>query len=253
MDEPATNLHPTLIKRLMHEILTPGGQVGPRAKSQSSHILPAMASLEMLSSANKMARVERHEYSEIVQPSKDGEEWISERLSTFHLLKPDILFSHRVILVEGESDRIFVEAILNLCAEREGGTTDYIIVEVGGKSSFKKFQTFLNIFKINFVILADSDAEKKFDPEDTATLTIDSLSRGNDLGNKIVYILEEDLEYLLACLDQKLYAECERLHERKPERSYHFIKRLLAKNPDAARTTIRIAHLIGGTNNNGSF
>ncbi len=29
MDEPAANLHPTLIKRLMHEILMPGGQVKP--------------------------------------------------------------------------------------------------------------------------------------------------------------------------------------------------------------------------------
>ena len=253
MDEPAANLHPTMIKRLMHEILAPGGQVESGQIAVITHS-PAMASLEMLSSANKIARVDRrHQYSEIVQPSKKDEEWISEHLATFHLLKPDILFSRRVILTEGEADKIFVEAILNLCAEHEGGTADYIAVEVGGKLSFKKFQTFLNIFKMNFVILADGDAEKIFESQDAVTLTTDSLSPDNDLGNKTVYILEEDLEHLLACLDQGIYDECERLYEKKPERSYHFIKRLLAENPDAARTAVRIARLIDGTNDNGSF
>ena len=253
MDEPAANLHPTLIKRLMHEILTPDGQVEPGQIAVITHS-PAMASLEMLSSANKIARVDRrHQYSEIVQPSKKDEEWISEHLATFHLLKPDVLFSRRVILTEGEADKIFVEAILNLCAEHEGGTADYIAVEVGGKLSFKKFQTFLNIFKMNFVILADGDAEKIFESQDAVTLTADSLSPDNDLGNKAIYILEKDLEHLLACLDQEIYDECERLYEKKPERSYHFIKRLLAENPDAARTAVKIARLIDGTNDNGSF
>ena len=212
-----------------------------------------MASLEMLSSANKITRVDRHEYSEIVQPSEKDEEWISEHLATFHLLKPDILFSKKVILVEGESDRIFVEAILNLCAEREGGTDDYIIVEVGGKYSFKKFQTFLEIFKINFVILADADAEKRLNSQNAGTLTIDSLSQGGNLENKTTYILEKNLEHLLACLDPKIYDEFGHLHEKKPELSHHFIKRLIAENSDATRTAIRIARLIGGTNDNGSF
>lgn len=214
MDEPAVNLHPTLIKRLMHEILAPGGQVEPGQIAVITHS-SAMASLEMLSSANKIARVERHEHSEIVQPSKKEEEWISKHLATFHLLKPDILFSRRVILVEGEADKIFVEAILNLCAEREGGTADYIVVEVGGKSSFKKFQVFLNMFKMNFVILADGDAKGMPKSQDTAVLTIDSLSSGDDLGNKAVYILEKNLEHLLARLDQNLYDECERRYKKK--------------------------------------
>ena len=252
LDEPAANLHQTLIKRLMHEILAPDGQVEPGQIAVITHS-QAMASLEMLSSVNKIARVDRHEYSEIVQPSKEAEEWISEHLATFHMLKSDILFSERVILVEGESDRIFVEAILNLYAKREGRSTDYIVVEVGGKLSFPKFQKFLNIFKINFVILADGDANRMFESQDAATLTVDSPSQDNDLGNKTVYILEEDLEHLLACLDPELYDECKRTHETKPELSYHFIKRLLADNPDAARTAIRIVRLIGGTNNNGSF
>ena len=40
--------------------------------------------------------------------------------------------------------------------------------------------------------------------------------------------------------------------EKKPERSYCFIKHLLAENPDAAQTAIRIVHLIGGTNDDGA-
>ena len=85
-------------------------------------------------------------------------------------------------------------------------------------------------------------------------LTTDSLSQDSDIGNKAVYILEKDLEHLLACLDREIYDECERLYKRKkPELSYHFITRLLAENPEATRTAVRIARLIGGTNDNGSF
>ena len=248
MDEPAANLHPTLIKRLMHEILTPDAQNNKSCQIMVITHSPAMASLEMLSSVNKIARVDRHDYSKIVQPSKDDEEWISEHLATFHLLKSDILFSRKVVLVEGASDEIFVEAILNLCAEHEGGNTDHIVVNVGGKCSFKKFQKFLKIFKIDFVILADGDAEKKFEVQDAETLTISSLSQGDKLENKTVYILEKDLEHLLACLDPKLYDECKQNYERKPELAYHFIKHLIADNPTAIQTAIKIAHLIGDTN-----
>lgn len=252
MDEPAAKLHPTLVKRLMREILTPDGQVKPGQIAVITHS-PAVASLDMLSSANKIVRVDRHECSEIVQPSKENERWISKRLATFHLLKPDILFSHRVILVEGESDKIFVEAILNLCAEREGSSVDYIAVNVGGKCSFKKFQTFLNIFKIDFVILADRDARKIFKSQDAMMLTVNSLTQDNDPENKTIYILEEDLEHLLACLDQELYDKCTQLYNKKPELSYYFIKRLFAKNSEVAQTAVKIARLISGPNYNSSF
>ena len=252
MDEPAANLHPTLIKRLMREILMLGGQVEPSQIAVITHS-PAMASLEMLSSANKIVRVDRHEYSEIVQPSKKNEEWISKHLATFHLLKPDILFSHRAILVEGKSDKIFVEAILNLCAKHEGSNADYIVVNVCGKLSFEKFQTFLNIFKINFVILADGDANGMFKSQNAAELTVSSLSQNNNLRDKMIYVLEKNLEHLLACLDQTIYDECKRRYRKKPELSYHFIKRMLAENSEAAQTAVRIAHLMGDTNNSGSF
>lgn len=252
MDEPAANLHPTLVKRLMREILTSDGQAESGQIVVVTHS-PAMASLEMLSSANKIVRVDRHEYSEIVQPSQKDEEWISEHLATFHLLKPDILFSHRVILVEGESDQIFVEATLNLRAEHEGSNADYIVVNVGGKHSFKKFQAFLNIFKINFIILTDDDAKEMFEPQDAMALTANSLLCNNNPGNKTVYVLEKDLEHMLACLDQNLYDECKKLYEKKPELSYHFIKRLLAENSKAAQTASRIALLLGGPSDNGSL
>ena len=253
MDEPAANLHPTLIKRLMREILTPDAQSDRSCQIVVITHSPVMASLEMLSSVNKIARVNRHDYSEIVQPSKDDEEWISEHLATFHLLKSDILFSRKIILVEGASDEIFVEAILNLCAEHKGGSTDYIVANVGGKCSFEKFQIFLKIFKIDFIILADNDEDKKCEVQDAETLTISSLFQDDKLESKTAYILEKDLEHLLACLDPELYDECRQNYERKPELAYHFIKRLFADNPTATQTAIRIAHLIGDTNDNGTL
>ena len=240
MDEPAVNLHPTLIKRLMHEILTPGGQAESGQIAVITHS-PTMASLEMLSSANKINRVDRHdEYSEIVQPSKKDEEWISKHLATFHLLKPDVLFSHRVILVEGESDKIFVETILNLCAKSASSNADYIVVNVYGKHSFEKFQKFMDIFKINFVIVADDDAKKMFESEDAEALTINSLSQNNNSENKTIYILEKNLEYLLACLDQKTYNEYKQRYQKKPELSYHFTSKLLKENHKAIQTELEL-------------
>ena len=66
MDELATNLHPVQIKRLIGEILAPSGHDGESGQVVIITHSSSMASLEMLSSVNVVARVSRTEYSHIV-------------------------------------------------------------------------------------------------------------------------------------------------------------------------------------------
>ena len=147
MDEPATNLHPTQIRRLMDEILSSNEHRDETGQVVVITHSPSVASLEMLSSMNKIARVDRTEYSRIVQPSRIDSDWIAENLATFHLLKPEVLFSKQIVLVEGASDKFFLNALLKH-HKSSVPVDDILILDVGGISSFPKFGRFLDVFEI---------------------------------------------------------------------------------------------------------
>ena len=243
LDEPVTNLHPTQIRRLMDEILTPNDQgVGSGQVVIITHS-PLLASREMLASANEIVRVDRPAYSRIVQPSGDDKRWIEGNLAAFHLLKSDILFAKKVVLVEGSADKFFLEAILNHDKEHGAAGEDIAVTDVGG-SSFDRFRKLLGIFEIPFVILADNDAKNRFDPDEVLEINSKSLSQADD-GGKIVYLLQKDLEHYLSCLEPDLYEEIEGEFRTKPERAYHFVRRFFAgDDSDADRDTLPLRHLM---------
>lgn len=242
LDDPVTSLHPTQIRRLMGEILTPNGRDGGSGQVVIITHSPLLASREMLSSANEIVRIDRPAYSRIVQPSGDDKRWIEKNLAAFHLLKSDILFAKKVVLVEGSSDKIFLEAILGHGVGYGAAGDDIVVTDVGG-SSFDKFRELLRIFEIPFVILADNDAKNRFGPTEVLEINSKSLSQADD-GGKTVYLLEKDLEHYLSCLDPNLHGEIIRNFRTKPERAYHFVKRFFAGDDlDAARNTLPLRHL----------
>ena len=240
MDEPATNLHPTQISRLMGEILAPHD---PDDESNQIAVIThsaSLASLELLSSVNEIARVDRRTHSRIVQPSRQDKKWIEDNLATFHLLKPDVLFARKVVLVEGPSDRIFLEVILKRDAEPGMVGDGIVVLDVGGFKSFRKFRKFLEIFEIPFAILADGDAKEEFEPDEVFVISSESPSPEGD-EDKIVYIFEKDLEGFLAGLNPELHKEVTDRYETKPEQAHHFVKQLLAEDgSNAARNTLPI-------------
>ena len=225
LDEPAANLHPTQIRRLMIHIMSANVKSGQVAVVTHS---PALASLDMLSSVNEIVRIDRREHSRIMQPSGEDREWMKKNLPTFHLLKSDILFAKKVILVEGNSDKIFLEAILNH-GSRQGD--DIAVVDVGGVRSFGKFRKFLEIFDISYGILADKDGKKLFDPPEILELSLESTLQAGDRTGKKVCLLEKDLESLLAALEPKMYGEIEKTYGKKPECTYQFIRRFFGMGP----------------------
>ena len=234
MDEPATNLHPEQIRRLMGEILTPGGSNGKSNQVVLITHSPPMASLELLSSVNEIVRVDKEEYSRIVQPSREDKVWMAENLATFHSLKSDVLFTRKVVLVEGSSDKIFLEAILRHSTGPDAPGDDIIVLDVGGYKSFKKFREFLEIFEIPFVILADGDAKNQFATDEVLVINPEFISSEYSGSDKIVCLLENKLEDCLAHLEPDLYNRITAEYDTKPERAYHFIRRLVKDSPGGA-------------------
>ena len=234
LDEPAVNLHPTQIRQLMNQIMSTDARSAQIVVVTHS---PALASLEMLSLVNKIVRVDRREYSRIMQPSgKDGE-WVKKNLPTFHLLKSDILFAKKVVLVEGNSDKIFLEAVLHHCS-RHGD--DIAVVDVGGVRSFAKFCRFLKIFDISYGILADKDGKEQFEPRDVLEISLESIPQAGSWTDKKVCLLEKDLEWLLAGLEPEMYKKIEKECSKKPERTYEFARWFFASmsSRDVSNTTL---------------
>ena len=218
----------------MGKIISPDDQDAKSGQVVLVTHSPSLAGLEMLSRVNEIVRVDRHKYSHIAQPSGTDREWIEENLATFHLLKSDILFAKKVVLVEGYSDRILLETILN---QGLGQGDDIAVVDVGGAKSLKKFRRFLEIFEIPFVILADGDAKGLFDSDEVLEIDMKTIPKAEAGTDKRVCLLETNLEGFLSRLEPDLYMEIEEQYKTKPERAYYFARRffagdLSAKNAD---------------------
>jgi predicted ATP-dependent endonuclease of OLD family len=229
MDEPALNLHPLQIQTLMRRIIAIQNEDSSDNQIMIITHSPTLASIEMLSTVNEIIRVERIGDSSIVyQPIQGDRKWIQKNIATFHLMKPDILFAKCVILVEGQSDRIFLQTLLNE-SERLGlEDNDIFILDVGGKKSFTKFETFLDIFKIPYLILADRDAEDIFKDRELSILDKKFDTNQTSQEHQNIYILEEDLESYLGKINPELFHEVvAKYSKRKPEIAYHVIQGLL--------------------------
>jgi AAA15 family ATPase/GTPase len=70
-----------------------------------------------------------------------------------------ILFAEKVVLVEGQTDRLIFKSILELFRIDNPGSSisDVEVIDVGGKTSFNKFKSILEAFKIRTSIIADLD------------------------------------------------------------------------------------------------
>jgi len=183
--------------------------------------------MDMLSSVNETIRVQKVADSSVVkQATEEDRNWFKENLPTFHLLKSDVLFAKCVILVEGQSDRIFLETILKHNVKLGIPESDIFILDVGGKKSFPKFEKFLRIFDIPYLILADNDAQNRFEEEAIVRLSPD-MDLNLTLNSRDTYVLNKDLEDYLKKIKPDLFNKIDSQYERKPEKAYHFMSELL--------------------------
>lgn len=231
MDEPALNLHPLQISLLMKKIFSLND---PKSESQNQIIIithsSALASLDTLTAANEIIRIRKKLGSSlVVQPDNENKRWLASQLPTFHLFKPDVLFSKVAILVEGPSDKIFLDTLL----KRHDGLLEVpgdsiYVLDVGGKKSFPKFQRLMEIFGIPYLVLADNDVQGRFNPSEINLIGDSALDE-----NKKIYVLKvKNLEAYLASLNPELFKKISEEYERKPEVAYYFINELLENKPN---------------------
>jgi predicted ATP-dependent endonuclease of OLD family len=71
-----------------------------------------------------------------------------------------IFFADKVVLVEGKSDKLIFEKLINYYLSLHDKTEVIEVIEVDGKSNLKKYRTFLESFSIENYIIADLDYAK---------------------------------------------------------------------------------------------
>ena len=241
MDEPATNLHPILIKKLMSKIL-----LNENDEEQNQIIIithsPTLANIESLSSSN-IIRIDKKNTSIVIQSTYNDKVWLNKNLPVFHQLDLSILFSKGVILVEGQSDATFFKSILEYSKKSNIVNEDTMIINSGGSKTMDKFQKFFNIFEIPHVMLIDNwapgkfDAKKMINVEDLEDNLLDIFS-----DTKTTYVLKKNLENYLKQLEPNLYENAHKKYGKsKPAVAHYFINNFsLNKNNNKTNRIICI-------------
>ena len=245
MDEPATNLHPILIKKLMSKIL-----LNENDEEQNQIIIithsPTLANIESLSSSN-IIRIDKKNTSIVIQSTYNDKVWLNKNLPVFHQLDLSILFSKGVILVEGQSDATFFKSILEYSKKSNIVNEDTMIINSGGSKTMDKFQKFFNIFEIPHVMLIDNwapgkfDAKKMINVEDLEDNLLDIFS-----DTKTTYVLKKNLENYLKQLEPNLYENAHKKYGKsKPAVAHYFINNfsLNKNNNETNRIIYIIKHL----------
>jgi predicted ATP-dependent endonuclease of OLD family len=76
-----------------------------------------------------------------------------------------IFFADKVVLVEGKSDKLIFEKLINYYLSLHDKTEVIEVIEVDGKSNLKKYRKFLESFSIENYIIADLDYAKTIGDE----------------------------------------------------------------------------------------
>ena len=227
MDEPAMNLHPTLIKKLMREIFSKGDEQNQLIIITHS---PTILSNTKLLTTSNIIRISKNKTSIVIQPSIDNKKWIINQIPIFHLLKLDVLFSKGVILVEGPSDVIFFNALLDRIRDLNYYVDDIMIIGTGGSKSMKKFGRFMHIFEIPFLSLIDKDAPGVFKQVTELSSNL-KMNKQDFHDENTTYMLNSDLENYMMNLNESLYNKIkDKFRNNKLVIAYNFSKGLLSNN-----------------------
>ena len=154
VDEPELHLHPTWQKKLLDvfgAIATSTGNQFLLATHSPTFISPqSIQFVSRVFSVNQSSQILRLDTSAL----PDNRHLLSIVNSQNN---ERLFFADKVVLVEGISDRIFFEAILNIHARESVRTKTIEIISVGGKGLFATYAKLLNACKIEFAIIADLD------------------------------------------------------------------------------------------------
>lgn len=236
LDEPAINLHPSLMRTLMDKI--------QNSENDDQFLIithsPELAAYEIFESNAEIIYVSyRGTTSIISQLSDDIKKWLKEnRINLKHQIDSRIFFGQLVILTEGDSDRNLL-GLSHFLESSENNLdvkgNDVIVIDIGGVNNFEKYLKLLKDLDIRYMALADRHAKSKF--PNHGVITKNGIS-----GDGNIFIIDAsekgNLEDLMNDIDPKAYASAKKDFNSKPAIAYEFAKLVSAQRPDALKPII---------------
>ena len=228
LDEPAINLHPPIIQKLLQTI---------SKKEYNNQIiiishLPELVEFELFDSNATLLYISKKNNSTRVHSLNSKEKIIfSENRSKLkHIINTRIFFGKCIILVEGQTEKnLFV--IMGFLENKfsKFSTRDILVINIGSMCNFKKYQKYLKAFNIPYMILADLNAASLFKHQSVGKIHSDRIEGKG----KIFLVADGNIEDLMKKLDKKLYESIEKkIGKSKPAIAFEFAQKLYEKNSD---------------------
>lgn len=168
LDEPALNLHPNLQRKILNHI----SKTIQNNKNQVILIThsPYLVNTGQIENtwrvirelnATKIINIGKS----LLDMPKDDRNKMLMRLGNSEVR--NLLFSKGVVLVEGPSDKLVLERLDQKLSETYSGPkldeNEWTVMDMGGKKHLQAFLTLVNLLRISYVAIVDSDAIMKCD------------------------------------------------------------------------------------------
>jgi predicted ATP-dependent endonuclease of OLD family len=246
LDEPALNLHPAQMKALFQML-----SGSPNQFLIITHSPPLLHNL-LFEKGAWVVYVRRPDSKSVVCTLNPKNLWPDNELyKSSYLIDSRVFFAQHVMLVEGETDKYFLEASADAFG-LSADTYEDIVISAESKSNFPRYRNLLESLAIPYVVVADGDGgneavfEKSaaaFGSEKDYTI-IDSGTFPKKPEGR-VFFFKDKVEQFMQMQDPDLFAEVEKslvengLTKCKPVFMHEFVTKLLIKSPCSLNKTIK--------------
>jgi predicted ATP-dependent endonuclease of OLD family len=180
VDEPELHLHP----RWQRMFLSLFRELAPERNNQfliATHS-PVFVSPETLESIIRVFRADGKGSRRVALRDAD----LPEDKQLVRMINSQnnerMFFADRVVLVEGQSDRLIVGSLVERALDYFGDNRAVEVIEVGGKNNFAGYQRLLDALKTPWTVVADRDfLEQIGSPEVKRLFEIDNQSQAEAL------------------------------------------------------------------------
>lgn len=177
LEEPESHLHPQAQNKVISQLDKIDAQMF--ITTHSSNIVSELGVFQLF-------RVGNNGYTQLLTQKVSLSE--EDRLKFVNFIMPfysEILFSEKVILVEGVTDKVIVSEYIKSLLRKKLFEIGVSIVGVGGKDNFPLFRQFCELHSIKNFIYADNDANPSL---------LSSIQARNLSLNDVVFTKEMNLE-----------------------------------------------------------
>lgn len=179
MDEPELHLHPRLQKELLEYYLTLSNQKNLQIilVTHSTHLIVP----QVLKNVIRIYSKDQVSTVSLPELSKLNEDTTKKTFKIVHATNNEkMFFADKVVLVEGDTDRIIYQAVLKKVQSELGNKEVIEVLDVLGKNNFDRYKSFLEIWNIPYSIIADNDYISDVATSDIKSLFATSLKKARE-------------------------------------------------------------------------